>query len=126
MPAEPLVEEKDEDARQAHGEIFRRLTLSLDDGTELVLEADGELWHRAAGRRTLAAVLTLGQLTRVERLLLEAGLAASSATTRIGPDRGHSGRGFQVETAAGDIWLATDASPALRRLATMLAGLAAV
>ena len=126
MPTEPLVEEKDEDARQAPGEIFRRLTLSLDDGTELVLEADGELWHRAAGRRTLAAVLTLDQLTRVERLLLEAGLAAPSATTRIGPDHGHSSRGFRVETPSGDIWLAADASLALRHLATMLAGLAAV
>jgi hypothetical protein len=121
MPGELLMADKDEAASQDRREIFRRLTLSLDDGTDLVLEANGELWHRVAGRRTLTMVLTLDQLAQVESLLLQGGLKEATTGNQTGP-----GQGFHVETQSGATWLARDTSPALRRLATMLAGLAAV
>ena len=121
MPGEPLMADKDEAASQDRREIFRRLILSLDDGTDLVLEANGELWHRVAGRRILTTVLTLDQLAQVESLLLQGGLKEATAGNQAGP-----GQGFHVETQSSVTWLARDASPALRRLATMLAGLAAV
>ncbi len=125
MPTEPQMADEDKTARQDRREIFRRLILNLGDGTDLLLEADGELWHQVAGRRTLAAVLTLEQLAQVKSLLLQGGLAEATAGNQGVPAQANSGQGFHVETQAGMTWLARDTSPALKRLATMLAGLAA-
>jgi Ca-activated chloride channel family protein len=117
MPYEEMARKDDELAVQ----LFKRLTLNLDDGTDLVLEASGELWHLESSRRTLVEILTFKQLARVEDLLRKGGLENAVAGN---PDHGSQDRGFLIETPAGMIRMAPASSQALEQLATMLAGLA--
>ena len=117
LPMEEMPGKNDDENTR----IFQRLTLDVDDGTRLVLEANSELWHVSGSQRTLAAVLTFGQLATVENLLRKGGIENTAAGI---PDRGSPGRGFRILTGDGIIRLTPASSQALEQLATMLSGLA--
>jgi hypothetical protein len=113
-----LADEKEETAgARKDGLQFRRIVLTLADGTRIVVEEDGEVWKVQGRTRTLAASLDAVGLADLRRRLHGAGAASW-------PAAGGDGTGAVSRLLVEGAWGTTAvALPAADAAVNELAGL---
>jgi Ca-activated chloride channel family protein len=100
LSAPPMAadEEGGVSRQRKDGLEFRRIVLTLGDGTRIVVEEDGEVWKLQGRSRTLTASLDASQLADLRRRIAAAGAAtwpsaspggrATAASLLVESDRG--------------------------------------
>jgi Ca-activated chloride channel family protein len=81
----PAADEKEElRSLRKDGLDFRRIVLTLVDGTRIVVEEDGEVWKLQGRSRTLMAVLDASQVADLRNRIATAGAASWPAASQVG------------------------------------------
>jgi len=107
---EPAADEEGRASRQRKDDLdFRRIVLTLGDGTRIVVEEDGEVWRLQGRSRTLTTILDASQLADLRRRLSAAGVSSWPAAN--GEGAGTASR-LLIEAAWGTTALALPAADA--------------